>query len=90
MTAAGNPFARKQPSGYPAAVANLKQEVERLLDLQGDAVVSIAELACREPGCPEIETVVAIMIDGAPPRLARIHKPIPEVTKQDLHQALNR
>ena len=87
MTAARNPFARKQAPGYPAAVANLKREVYRLLDLPPDVVVSIAELACHEPGCPEIETVVGIMIEGRPPRTARIHKPIPEVTNQDLAEA---
>lgn len=87
MTAARNPFARKQAPGYPAAIANLKREVYRLLDLPPDVVVSIAELACREASCPEIETVVGIMIEGRPPRMARIHKPIPEVTNKDLVEA---
>lgn len=88
MTGPRNPFARKQASGYPAAIANLKREVYRLLDLPPDVVVSIAELACREAGCPEIETVIGIMVEGRPPRTARIHKPIPEVTHQDLAEAL--
>lgn len=88
MTGARNPFARKQASGYPAAIANLKREVHRLLDLPEAVVVSIAELACHEPGCPEIETVIGIMIEGRPPRIARIHKPIPEVANQDLAEAL--
>lgn len=87
MRGALNPFARKQASGYPAAIANLKQEVHRLLDLPADVVVSIAELACHEPGCPAIETVVAVMIEGRPPHTARIHKPIPEVTDDDLARA---
>lgn len=32
-----------------------------VLDLPDEVVVSVTELACREPGCPEIETVVAIL-----------------------------
>lgn len=89
MTGARNPFARKQASGYPAAIANLKREVHRLLDLPADVVVSVAELACHEPGCPEIETVIGIMIEGRPPRTARIHKPIPDVTGDDLASAFD-
>lgn len=87
VKAAHNPFARKETSGYPAAIANLKREVHRLLNLPAGVVVSIAELACHEPGCPAIETVVAVMIEGRPPHTARIHKRIPEVTNQDLAEA---
>ena len=68
-------------------MADLKREVGRLLDLPQDVVVSVAELACHEPGCPDIETVVAVMIVGQPPRTARIHKPIPDVTNEDLAKA---
>lgn len=89
MTGTRNPFARKQAPGYPAAIANLKREVYRLLDLPPEVVVSISELACHEPGCPEIETVVMVMIEERPPLTARIHKPIPDVNSEDLAQVFS-
>jgi hypothetical protein len=45
-------------------------------------------LNCRDRECPDIETVIAVLINGVKPRLARIHKPLPEVTLNDLEQAL--
>jgi hypothetical protein len=79
-----NSLSRKPKPGYPDAVARLKAEARALLHLPGDVVVAVTELACREPGCPDIETVVAVLKAGEKPRTARIHKPIPAVTAEDL------
>lgn len=82
-----NPLSRKPKPGYPQAIAALKAETRRLLGLPDDVTVSVSELACREPGCPDIETVVGILMAGIAPRIAKIHKPIIEVTPADLAAA---
>jgi hypothetical protein len=79
-----NSLSRKPKLGYPDAVARLKVEARALLHLPDDVVVTVTELACREPGCPDIETVVAVLKADEKPRTARIHKPIPAVTAEDL------
>jgi hypothetical protein len=55
--------------------------------LQADATVEqtglvVSELACREPGCPPVETVISVL----GPNGARwtIHKPASEVTETDV------
>lgn len=78
-----NPLSRNK-AGYPDAVARLKAETRALLGLSDDVVISVTELACREPGCPDIETVVAVLKAGLKPRIIRMHKPIPEVTLGEL------
>ncbi|MEH6719432.1 MAG: nitrate reductase [Aurantimonas endophytica] len=82
-----NPLARKQNPGYPQAVAALKAETRRLLGLPDDVTVSVTELACRDLGCPDIETVIGILVAGAGPRIGKVHKTIPEVTPADLAAA---
>lgn len=82
-----NPFARKSKIGYPESVARLKEEARRHLDLTEEVTISVTELNCSDEGCPDTETVVAVLISGEKPRLARVHKPIPEVTLQDLVKA---
>jgi hypothetical protein len=83
-----NPFAQKSKVGYPEAVGRLKAQVRRLLNLTDDVSISVTELNCRDRDCPDIETVIAVLINGVKPRLARIHKALPEVTLKDLEQAL--
>jgi hypothetical protein len=85
-----NPLARTPKSGYPEAISRLKAETRALLALPDYVAVSVTELACHDPACPGVETVVAVIGGGKRPRLARIHKAIPEVTTADLTLALHR
>ncbi|WP_156908600.1 nitrate reductase [Bradyrhizobium murdochi] len=80
---------RVQRIGYPQAVQELKLQTQKLLGLSNDVTISVSELTCREPGCPDVETVVAILRDGEKPIIARIHKSIPEVTVDELKEALD-
>ncbi|WFU42169.1 nitrate reductase [Bradyrhizobium sp. CB82] len=80
---------RVQKAGYPQAVQQLKLQTQKLLGLSDDVTISVSELTCREPGCPDVETIVAILRDGEKPTIARIHKSIPEVTLDELKAALD-
>lgn len=79
---------RAQKGGYPQAVQELKQQTRSLLGLTDDVTVSVSELTCRDPGCPDVETVVAVLREGQKPAIARIHKSILEVRLDDLKAAL--
>ncbi|MGY3487972.1 hypothetical protein ACVW1C_005855 [Bradyrhizobium sp. USDA 4011] len=80
---------RVQRIGYPQAVQELKLQTQKLLGLSDDVTVSVSELTCREPGCPDVETLVAILRDGEKPMIARIHKSIPDITLDELKTALD-
>ena len=80
---------RVQKTGYPQAVQQLKLQTQKLLGLSDDVTISVSELTCREPGCPDVETVVAILRDGEKPTIARIHKSILDVTLDELKAAFD-
>jgi hypothetical protein len=44
------------------------------------------ELECREPGCPPLETVIAVMEAGKQTLQWKLHKAIPDVSREDLMQ----
>lgn len=48
-----------------------------------DANVFVAELQCGETDCPDTETVIAVFLDGER-REMRVHKPVADLTKEDL------
>ncbi len=82
-----NPFARKPKAGYPKAVRRLKEQVRQHLNLTEEVAISVTELNCRDQDWPDIETVIAVLLSGQKPRLARVHKPFPGVTLKDLVEA---
>ena len=47
-------------------------------------LVAIAELACHEPGCPPIETVVTVHESKRPLRIWRLHKPLSDIVAADI------
>ncbi len=75
----------QRPTG--AAAARIKELVRSLFDLADDTVVMVSELRCSEPGCPPLETVIAILEAGAPPRQTRIHAAMADVGDAELHAA---
>ena len=51
---------RQQRSGA-AATGQVRRWVEEQLGLDEPITVLVTELACHEPGCPPIETVIALL-----------------------------
>ena len=62
----------------------IKSWVRQELELDDDAVVLVTELACTEPGCPPLETIVALMAVGKERRQAKVHKGIDELEREDI------
>ena len=70
-------------------IRHIKNWAYELLPIAENAVVSVMELECTEEGCPPVETIIAAMEKGKPTRQWKIHKPISEITRQnlsDIHQ----
>ncbi len=65
------------------ATRALKQLARELLDLDDETTVMVTELQCSEPGCPPIETVIAVLRVGEREQI-KIHKPLAEVTRDDV------
>ena len=71
-----NMFARHNARGRAGEV---KAWVAKHLDLSEEDLVTVAELACIEPDCPPVETVVTVHgADGAR-RSWHIHQPLAEI-----------
>lgn len=71
----------------PAPAVALKTWTREILRLDEDAIVTVMELACTDPGCPLIETVIAVF-DATGSRKWKLHQALAAVTRLDLHFAL--
>lgn len=54
-------FRGRATSDGAARKRAIKAWVTEALALPEDATVMVTELACKEPGCPPIETVIAVL-----------------------------
>ena len=78
-----------RPLGTGGVVGGgIKGWVRDVLDLSESSTVMVAELACTEPGCPPLETVVAVLDAGATRRYT-IHRPMAEITEADVRALLS-
>ncbi len=82
MSVFANPLAPRR--ARPEKARRIKSWVRELYELAEDVVVSVTELACRDQGCPGIETVIGIMRPGQKIETVRVHKPIAEISEIDL------
>ncbi|MCB1739412.1 MAG: hypothetical protein KDK91_03520 [Gammaproteobacteria bacterium] len=62
----------------------IKALVSERWQLPAQTTVMVTELRCHEAGCPDLETVVALMMPGAPRQSVKIGKPMHEVRATDL------
>lgn len=66
-------------------IREIKAWVEEEFQLNEDCTLMVSELRCAEPGCPPLETVIAIL-HGAERRQFKLHKSAAEVTRRDIHR----
>ena len=52
------------------------------------SAVTVNEILCPDPACPDLETVILVIREGAKTRALKIAKPMEAVTEQDLACAL--
>lgn len=60
--------------------AHIAHLVRSVLKLPDDLAVTVQQLTCREPGCPPVETVIAVL--APPPRRWNIHHPLTAITDE--------
>ncbi len=77
-----------RPPRRPPHSLELKETVRRLLSLDDDTAVVVRQLACTEPGCPPLETVIAVLPMDGPARRWTLHRPIDQITEDDLRPLL--
>ncbi|MER2268454.1 hypothetical protein [Methylobacterium oxalidis] len=75
----------KARSAEQAALAGrLKAEIATALALGPADALTVNAIACPDPGCPDIETVVLIMRDREPTRAFRIRRPLEAIETADI------
>jgi hypothetical protein len=72
-----------------AAVGRVRLWAEASLPADDAAIVLVTELACHEPGCPPVETVIAVL-GGTSPRTWKIPLAAADLTAADVAAALAR
>jgi hypothetical protein len=85
MTLPGAPGSRSRPDA--AASAQVKAWVAAALAPDDERTILVTELACTEPGCPPVETVIALLGPGEREQW-KLHKPVAAVTETDVRSAL--
>lgn len=74
-------FNRRSTQGRAREV---KTWVAQKLDLTDDDLITVAELACHEPDCPPVETVVTVHGCNGQRRTWHIHRPLAEVDENSI------
>lgn len=78
------PFGRRGRTDNAAAAQRVKAWVREACSLDDATTVMVSELRCQEPGCPPLETFVAILEPGKDRRELRLHKALAEVGPDDV------
>jgi hypothetical protein len=71
----------RRPRPDAEAVARLKGWVTNLMTLGEKDHIAVAELACHEPGCPDLETVVTVTLADRRRFVLRFPSSVAEVTE---------
>jgi len=62
----------------------IKHWVRESLKLSEDFSVLVTELQCTEPGCPPLETVIALLGPAGRNTQVKIHRSLQEITKEEV------
>lgn len=73
----------------PGRAGMVKSWVTEHLALAEADLVTVAELACHEPGCPPVETVVTVHASDGQRRTWHVHKPLADVDMTDVVTVLS-
>jgi hypothetical protein len=77
------------PKSDKQAVDRVKDLARAALRVSPDTAFAVNEIACNDPGCPGIETVILVMEPGQKTRALKVAKPLDAVMEQDILKALD-
>ena len=80
-------FNKKKPN--VENIGNLKIIISEKYNIPENSILSIAELACHEPNCPPIETIITERNENGKVRNWRIAKPINDIQETDINNLNN-
>ncbi len=80
-------FGKKQERD-PAAAEAMKRNARAALALADDVAISINEIACADPVCPVLETIILIMEPGKKTRAVKIHGAMDGMGADEIRAAL--
>ena len=66
----------------------MKELARSALQPSPDTAFAVNEIACNDPGCPGIETVILVMEPGQKTRALKVPKSLDEVVEHDILAAL--
>ncbi len=72
----------------PDGVARVKRWVREGLSLTDDAAVTVSEIACTDPACPGLETVILVMRPGERTVAYKARGSALVQTRRDIEKAL--
>lgn len=82
------PTQRSRGAGGSDCARRVKRWTRELLGLDEGVVVSVTELRCADPGCPDLETVIGVPNPGGSWRTLRVAKPLCRVRRTDIARLL--
>ncbi|MFN7595309.1 MAG: hypothetical protein ACK5PT_00835 [Cereibacter sp.] len=74
----------RRPRPDAEAMARLKGWITDLMSLGDKDHIAIAELACHDPGCPDLETVVTVTLADRRRFVLRFPSAVASVTEADV------
>jgi hypothetical protein len=77
------------PSLERDAIERVKAWARDALRASPDTAFAVNEIACTDPACPGVETVILIMEPGTRTRAVKVGKALHDVTELDIRQALS-
>ena len=80
-------FNKKKPN--IEIIRSLKKIFSEKKQIPDTSLLSIAELACHEPNCPPIETIITERNENGKVRNWRIAKPINDIQETDINNLNN-
>jgi hypothetical protein len=78
-------FAPRRPDA--ASLARIKAVARHCLGASEETAFAVNEIACTDPSCPGIETVILVMEPGRKTWAIKVQKPLEEVTEADIRDA---
>ena len=88
MAAWTNLLRPQAPNPEAEAVARIKSSIHDVLSPLAGTTLAVNEIACLDPACPGVETVILVMEPGQKTRAYKVAKALDGVTEQDIRAAL--
>ena len=71
-----------KPTGGHAK--RVKDIVREAWSIPENVIIMVSELRCHDEGCPDVETVIALMHEGNEPEKVKIYKPMVELNLEEI------